>query len=61
MTTSILHIMIINILIALILIAAFLILILGLLTEYLCTKPKSNKFRQWWSNHIVDLDDRYNN
>ena len=23
-------------------------------------KPKSNKFRQWWSNNIVDLDDRYN-
>jgi hypothetical protein len=22
-------------------------------------KPKSNKFRQWWSNHIVDLDGEY--
>jgi|LauGreDrversion4_2_1035121.scaffolds.fasta_scaffold445537_2 hypothetical protein len=22
-------------------------------------KPKSNKFRQWWSNHIVDLDSKY--
>ena len=22
-------------------------------------KPKSNKFRQWWSNHIVDLDGKY--
>jgi hypothetical protein len=54
------HIMIINILIALILLAVSLILILGLLTGHLCSKPKSNKFRQWWSNHIVDLDDKYN-
>jgi len=54
------HIMIINILIALILLAVSLILISGLLTEYLYSKPKSNKFRQWWSNHIVDLDDKYN-
>jgi len=52
--------MIINILIALILLAVSLILISGLLTEYLYSKPKSNKFRQWWSNHIVDLDDKYN-
>lgn len=22
-------------------------------------KPKTNKFRQWWSNHIVDLDGKY--
>lgn len=29
------------------------------LTEYLDSKPKSHKFRQWWSNHIVDLDNRY--
>ena len=29
------------------------------LTEYLDSKPKLNKFRQWWSNNIVDLDKRY--
>lgn len=28
-------------------------------TEYLQDKPKTNKFRQWWSNNIVDLDNRY--
>jgi len=28
-------------------------------TEYIDNKPKTNKFRQWWSNHIVDLDKRY--
>ena len=28
-------------------------------TEYLDTKPKTNKFRKWWSSHIVDLDNRY--
>jgi len=59
--TNTFHIMITNILIALILIALFLILTLGLLTEYLCNKPQSNKFRQWWSNHIVDMDDKYDN
>jgi hypothetical protein len=52
--------MIINILIALVLSAVFLILTLGLLTEHLCNRPQSSKFRQWWSNHIVDLDDTYN-
>ena len=29
------------------------------ISEYLDGKPKSHKFRQWWSNHIVDLDNRY--
>ena len=28
-------------------------------TEYLDNKPKSNKLRQWWSRHIVDLDNLY--
>lgn len=28
-------------------------------TEYIDNKPKTNKFRQWWSRHIVDLDNRY--
>jgi enamine deaminase RidA (YjgF/YER057c/UK114 family) len=28
-------------------------------TDYLEDKPKTNKFRQWWSNNVVDLDNRY--
>jgi len=30
------------------------------LTQYLDKQPKDNKFRQWWSNHICDLDNKYN-
>ena len=36
--------------------------IMGLIIEityYLEGKSKDNKFRKWWSNHIVDLDNRY--
>lgn len=29
------------------------------ISEYLDGKPKSSKLRQWWSNNIVDLDNRY--
>jgi hypothetical protein len=29
------------------------------LTGYLSGKPKSNKFRKWWSENIVDLDNLY--
>jgi len=29
------------------------------ITDYLFDKPKINKFRQWWSLHIVDLDNNY--
>jgi len=36
-----------------------LFILVGLITEYLELKPKTNKFRQWWSRHIVDLDNRY--
>ena len=28
-------------------------------TDYLEPKPKTNKFRQWWSNNVVDLDNKY--
>ena len=28
-------------------------------TKYLDGKPKDNRFRQWWSNHICDLDNKY--
>jgi hypothetical protein len=30
-----------------------------LLTGYLGGKPKSNKFRKWWSENVVDLDNLY--
>jgi hypothetical protein len=29
------------------------------LSQYLDGKPKDNKFRQWWSKHICDLDNKY--
>ena len=29
------------------------------LTGYLDGKPKSNKFRKWWSKNVVDLDNLY--
>jgi len=29
------------------------------LSQYLDGKPKDNKFRKWWSNHICDLDNKY--
>lgn len=30
-----------------------------LVTEYLVKHPKSNKTRKWWSNNVVDLDNKY--
>ena len=36
-----------------------LITVVGLITATLQEKPKSNKFRQWWSNHIADMDGKY--
>ena len=41
-------------------VSLIMLLLMGFITRYLDTKPKSNKIRQWWSNHICDLDDRYN-
>jgi hypothetical protein len=29
------------------------------ITEHLSKTPRANKFRKWWSNNVVDLDDRY--
>jgi integral membrane sensor domain MASE1 len=52
--------MIFNIFVIAIIIGIFLITVVGLLTTELQEKPKSSKFRQWWSNNIIDLDDRYN-
>lgn len=41
-------------------IGIFLITTIGLLTAELQEKPKSNKFRQWWNRHIMDMDNTYN-
>ena len=53
--------MVISILVASMLVSLCIMLIIGILTRYLYDKPKLNKFRQWWSNHVVDMDDKYNN
>jgi cell shape-determining protein MreC len=55
MTINILQAMIFNIM----LILSLLIVGVFKITDYLIDKPKSNKFRQWWSNHIADIDNRY--
>lgn len=31
----------------------------GILSQYLERKSKTSKLRQWWSNNVVNLDDRY--
>ena len=53
--------MVINILVIFASISLCLMLTMGILTRYLYNKPKSNKFRQWWNNHIVDMDGKYDN
>lgn len=30
-----------------------------LITEHLVGMSKSNKFKKWWNNNIVDLDNKY--
>ena len=46
----------------LVLISLFMISILLIehTSNYLEKKPKSNRFRKWWTNNIVDLDNRFN-
>lgn len=29
------------------------------ISDYLQGKPKSNRFRKWWTNNMVDLDNLY--
>jgi len=41
------------------LIMCFIMVVFVKVTDYLEDKPKTNKFRQWWSNNMVDLDNRY--
>jgi len=40
-------------------IVTVLMIIIFKISEYLNDKPKT-KFRQWWSRHVVDLDNIYN-
>jgi hypothetical protein len=37
-----------------------LMVFIGYFTAYIDKKPKSNKLRQWWSNNICDLDNKFN-
>jgi hypothetical protein len=41
------------------LIMCFIMVMFIKVTDYLENKPKTNKFRQWWSNNMVDLDNKY--
>jgi hypothetical protein len=52
-------IMIIKIFLLFCIISVASVLIMGFITYKIDKKPKSNKFRQWWSRHIVDLDNKY--
>jgi hypothetical protein len=45
--------------ILLILLLTFIMASVFLVTDKLLNISKSNKFRKWWSNNIVDLDDKY--
>lgn len=36
-----------------------LIILIMYISTILEDKPKSSKFRQWWTKHIVDLDGKY--
>lgn len=37
-----------------------LMVFIGYFTAYIDKKPKSNKLRQWWSNNVCDLDNKFN-
>ena len=60
MTINILQAMGSNIILTAIILSPVILISMALITRYLDNKPKSNKLRKWWSNNIVDLDDRYN-
>jgi O-antigen/teichoic acid export membrane protein len=47
----------IYLLLVLISIPAFIGIIL--ITEHLVKIATTNKFRKWWNNNVVDLDDKY--
>jgi len=51
--------MIIKIYLLLILISIPIFIAIILTTELLVKIVKTNKFRKWWNNNVVDLDDKY--
>jgi hypothetical protein len=50
-----------NIILAAVILSPVILILMALITRYLDNKPKSNKLRKWWSNHICDLDNLYDN
>jgi hypothetical protein len=52
--------MLFKLFILLVLFSAFTMFGIFLITDKLLNVSKSNKFRKWWSNNVVDLDNKYN-
>jgi hypothetical protein len=50
----------IKIILALFINSFVLMVFVGYFTAYIDKKPKSNKVRQWWSNNVCDLDNKFN-
>ena len=61
MTINTLQIMDSNIILTAAILSSVILISMALITRYLDAKPKSNKLRKWWSRHICDLDDLYDN
>lgn len=51
--------MLLKLFILLILFPVFTMFGIFLITDKLLNVSKTNKFRKWWSNNVVDLDDKY--
>ena len=49
----------IKIILALFISSFVLMVFVGYFTAYIDKKPKSNKVRQWWSNNVCDLDNKF--
>jgi hypothetical protein len=52
--------MLFKLFILLVLFSAFIMFGIFLITDKLLNVSKSNKFKKWWSNNVVDLDNKYN-
>ena len=61
MTINTLQAMGSNIILTAAILSSVILISMALITRYLDAKPKSNKLRKWWSRHICDLDDLYDN
>jgi hypothetical protein len=61
MTINTLQVMGSNIILTAVILSPVILISMALITKYLDNKPKSSKIRQWWSNHICDLDNLYDN